>query len=293
MNDAAVDSALTLAQRMALDRIAPQTWRSRHSDSNQNGRSYGGQLLGQAFHAALLDAPPEREPTAMQFLFLQGAMPDRPVDYTVSELQSGKRFHSVGVRGAQGERTVLQAQVSCALPLDGPTHARPSLAPAGEVPERQSRLAQVSSTLRDQLALMGGYGRDVNDCIEFRIPDAERQLDGATADHRFRYWMRVPHSLPDAPHVQAACFAYLSDWWLNFCSMAPHLKRAGERPIYITSLNHGLWLHRVPRCDGWLHVASESLHAAHGRGFSIAHYHDLEGRHVATATQDCLLAYAD
>ena len=56
MNDAAVDSAITLAQRMALDRIAPQTWRSRHSDSNQNGRSYGGQLLGQAFHAALLGA---------------------------------------------------------------------------------------------------------------------------------------------------------------------------------------------------------------------------------------------
>jgi acyl-CoA thioesterase-2 len=293
MSGVAGDKVITLAQRMALDPISPQTWRSRHSDANQNGRSYGGQLLGQAFHAALLDAPPAREPTMMQFLFLQGAMPDKPVDYTVSGLQNGKRFHSIGVRGAQGDRAVLQAQVSCALPLDGPTHARPSPVRADEDPERLPRLAQVSSQLRDQLALMGGYGRDVNDCIEFRIPEAERQLAGATADHRFRYWIRVPHSLPDLPRLQAACFAYLSDWWLNFCSMAPHLKRAGERPIYITSLNHGVWLHRVPRCDRWLHVASESLHAAHGRGLSIAHYHDLEGRHVATASQDCLLAYGD
>lgn len=148
-------------------------------------------MLGQAFHAALLKAPHEREPTAMQFPFLQGAMPDKPVDYTVSPLQRGKRFHSMGVRGSQGERTVLQAQESCVLPLDGPAHARPSLAPTDEVPERLSRLGQVSSALRDRLALMGGYGRDVNVCIDFRIPDAERQLDAATADHRFRYWMRV------------------------------------------------------------------------------------------------------
>jgi acyl-CoA thioesterase len=70
-------------------------------------------LLGQAFHAALLKAPHEREPTAMQFPFLQGAMPDKPVDYTVSPLQRGKRFHSMGVRRSQGERTVLQAQESC------------------------------------------------------------------------------------------------------------------------------------------------------------------------------------
>lgn len=293
MSERTVDGTPTLAQRMALDRIAPRLWRSRHGDANNNGRSYGGQLLGQAFHAALLEAPPERVPTMMQFLFMQGAMPEQPVDYAVSGLQGGKRFHSLGVRGTQGERTVLQAQVSAALPLDGPAHDRPSSAPAGEHPERLHRLDQVPLPLREQLALMGGYGRDVNDCIEFRIPDAVRQLAGATADHRFRYWIRVPYGLPDVPRLQAACFAYLSDWWLNFCSIAPHLKQAGERSLYITSLNHCVWLHRVPRCDGWLHVASESLHAAHGRGLSLAHYHDLEGRHVATATQDCLLAYVD
>lgn len=102
MNDAAVDSAITLAQRMALDRIAPQTWRSRHSDSNQNGRSYGGQLLGQAFHAALLDAPPEREPTAMQFLFLQGAMPA----YRSTTRCRGCRTASVFTRSACAGRRV-------------------------------------------------------------------------------------------------------------------------------------------------------------------------------------------
>ena len=52
-------------------------------------------------------------------------------------------------------------------------------------------------------------------------------------------------------------------------------------------------LHRVPRCDGWRHVASESAHAAHGRGDSLVHEHQLEGRHGATATQDGLLACVD
>lgn len=140
---------------------------------------------------------------------------------------------------------------------------------------------------------MGGYVRDVNDCIAFRIPDAERQVGGSTADHRFRYWIRAPHRLPDAPSLQAVCFACLSDSWLNFSRMALHPKRAGEQPIYISSLNHGVWLHMVPRCDGWLHVASiaSTRHMEAGlRRLTRAHYHDLQGQHVATATQDCLLA---
>lgn len=285
--------ALTLADRLTLKPAGSGRWRSLHGDANQNGRSYGGQLLGQALRAALMEAPEGRPPTMMQFLFLQGAMPDQPIVFDVKRLQDGKRFTSLHVRGAQGERTVLDAQVSCALPLPGPAHAEVSSAPDGERPEDLPSLGDVPEALRERIALMGGYGRDCNAAIHFRIPEAKRQLDGATAGGPFRYWMKVPQALGEDAHLHAAAFAYLSDWWLNFCILAPHLARAGERGMYISSLNHALWLHAPPRADRWLHVRASCAHAAHGRGLAMAQYHDEGGRHIATATQDCLVTYTD
>ena len=282
-----------LSQRLTLDRIADLHWRSRHGDGNQNGRSYGGQLLGQALHAALLEAPQDRPPTMMQFLFLQGAMPDQPIDFTVARLQEGKRFTSLHVRGIQGARTVLDAQVTCAQPLPGPAHEDPAPFPAGERPADLPRLQDVPEAFRDRLALMGGYGRDFNPSVAFRIPDAESQLSASAAGARFRYWMKTADSLPADPRVHASAFAYLSDWWLNFCILRPHLGRAGERRMYISSLNHAFWLHRQPKSDEWLHVDATSVHAGQGRGLAVARYHDQQGRHVASATQDCLVAYTD
>jgi acyl-CoA thioesterase-2 len=63
--------------------------------------------------------------------------------------------------------------------------------------------------------------------------------------------------------------------------------------MYIASLNHGIWLHATPASDRWLHVATRSVNARDGRGFSVGLFHDEAGQHVATATQDCLVAYLD
>lgn len=287
------DPNLSLEQGLQLQADGPGRWRNLRGDVNQNGRAYGGQLMGQALRAALMELPADRAPTMMQFLFLQGALPDQPIGFEVSALQQGKRFSSLQVRGAQAERQVLSAQVSCAQSLPGPGHALASAAPPAERPALLPRLDEVPAALRDRLALLGGYGRDHNPALDFRIPEPGRQLDvGGTADG-FRYWFKAAHPLPADAKLHAAAFAYLSDWWLNYCILAPHLAQAGERPWYISSLNHSLWLHAPPRADRWLHVHARSGHAAQGRGLATAQYHDEAGRHIATASQDCLVTYTD
>src|SRR5437868_3407879 len=108
-----------IEELLALEARGEGRWRSRHGDANMNGRAYGGQLLGQAMMAALMDVPEGRTPTMMQFLFMQGAMPDEAMDFQVTALQDGKRFTSRHVRASQGSgRTVLDAQVTCARQLD-------------------------------------------------------------------------------------------------------------------------------------------------------------------------------
>ena len=283
---------IELRELLTLDAAGPGAWRSRFGDPNLNGRSYGGQLLGQALAAALGGVPEGRRPTMMQFLFLQGAVPDEPIEFAVTPLQDGKRFSSRHVRGAQLGRYVLDAQVTCAVDLDAPAHGQPTTAPPGERPESLGALDDVPLPLRKAIAAFGGYSDDRKPALEFRIPDASRQLDPATAGPHLRFWMRVTQPLGDDERMHAAAFAYISDWWLNYASLSPHLNEAGRRRLYISSLNHAIWLHRPVRADAWLHVQSTSPCARVGRGLSIAQVHDLEGRLVASATQECLMAYA-
>lgn len=279
---------------LALTEIEPGCWRTRHGDANLNGRSYGGQLLAQALMAGMMDVPAERVATMMQFLFLQGAMPQESLDLRVTSLQEGKRFSSRHVRASQGNgRVVLDAQVTCALALEAPSHASPSSAPAGERPEDLAQLRDVDPALLRGIGRLGGYSEDHKPSIEFRIPDPRRQLSPATMDGRFRFWMRPAHGLPDDPRLHAAAFAYQSDWWVNFSALGLHLREMGERRLYIASLNHAIWLHRPFRADQWLHVETASPASASGRGLSIAAVHDREGRLLATVTQECLIAYAD
>ncbi|MBS0450005.1 MAG: thioesterase family protein [Proteobacteria bacterium] len=279
---------------LALTECEPGCWRTRHGDANLNARSYGGQLLGQALMAGMMDVPADRVATMMQFLFLQGAMPDESLELRVTPLQNGKRFSSRHVRASQANgRVVLDAQVTCALPLEAPSHGAPSSVPAGERPEDLAQLDDVDPALLRSFHRLGGYSGSRKPSIEFRIPDPRRQLSPEVMKGRFRFWMRSAQALPDDPRIQAAAFAYLSDWWVNFSALGHHLCELGERRLYIASLNHAIWLHRPFRADQWLHVDTMSPASASGRGLAIGAIHDREGRSLATVTQECLMAYAD
>lgn len=284
-----------LDQLLLLDRIGEGHWRSRAGDPNPNGRSFGGQLLGQAAMAALREIPPERQPTMMQVLFLRGADPHAPIDFQVERLQEGRRFSSRRVQASQKNgRTVLDVQFTCAVALDAPAHdAEPCIAPVGEHPEDLPTLADLPAELFESVRCLGGYDQQIKPSIDLRVPDARAQMSAATARPRFRYWIRTAQPLPDDPRLHMAAFAYLSDWWVNFCALVPHLTAATKRPLYISSLNHGLWMQRAVRPDGWLHVESHSPAAALGRGMSFARVHDMQGRLVACASQQSQMVFAD
>src|SRR5882757_7672364 len=86
---------------VSLERVGALRYRSRYGDGNLNGRSYGGQLLGQAMMAASLSVAEERAAATFQLLFLSGADPDKRIDFEVKTLQDGKRFSSRQVFGFQ------------------------------------------------------------------------------------------------------------------------------------------------------------------------------------------------
>ncbi len=283
-----------LVALLTLDAIGPGRFRTRHGDPNENGRSYGGQLLGQAMAAACQGMAGERRPSMMQLAFLQGADPAQPIDFEVTTLQAGRRFTTRHVRGRQADgRTVVDAQVSFAVPIAGPTHAAlPRAAPWGLAPpmDFDEPECPIPSKWETQLRRWGGYSF-TKPSLLFHVPDAAAQLAPPAAEARLCYWLRAREPLPDDPLLHVAAFAYLSDWWLNFSSLGVHVGelRADER-AYVASLNHAVWLHRPFRADEWFYVETESPSALAGRALSVARVYDAEGRLVASATQESLLS---
>ena len=242
--------------------------------------------------AASLSVPPDRAASAMQFMFLQGSVPDQAIDFEVTALQDGKRFSSRHVRGRQGARIVFDAQVSFAVALEAPAHEAPTTSQE-RTPDDLPALSTTPWPWEDALRRLGGYSLREKACMDFRVPAIEAQVAPAAAAHRLRFWLKARHALPSTPGMHASSFAYLSDWWLNFSSLGGHVRELGtDQRLYISSLNHCIWFHRPFEADQWLHFDSTSPCAAQGRGLAVAHVHDLAGRLVASATQECLMAFA-
>lgn len=280
-----------LRDLIALDEVGPSTFRTRCGDANAHGRAYGGQILAQALTAAARTVPAGRACTAMQFMFLQGTLWDEALDLQVSALQDGKRFSARHVRGVQaGGRFVLDAQLSFAVPIDAPGHGAPPRVPL-EDPETLPTVDRLPPDWSAAVERSVGFPFTLKDSIDFRFAAPPPQLRLALPEPRLRFWLRSKVPLVDDPHLHAAAFAYLSDWWLNFPGVGGHQDEAQARGgLYVASLNHAIWFHRPLRADDWLHFDSTSPAAASGRGLSIARVHDRQGQLLASATQECLMA---
>jgi acyl-CoA thioesterase-2 len=281
---------LDIEALVSLETTAPLRYRSRYGDPNLNGRSYGGQVLGQAMMAASLSVPDDRPASTLQLLFLRGADPDQPIDFAVEILQEGKRFSSRHVRGSQANgQVVLDAHATFCAPQPGPRHAATSIA-IEENPADLPELIVVPPALMENLRPLGPYSPHIKPAMDFRIPDIERQLSAKTATASLRYWLRAKHPLSSSSRTCTAAFAYLSDWWLNFSSFGSLLRELqSSEPLYIASLNHCIWFHRTFSPAAWMHFASESHCAEGGRGLSIARIHDQHGNMLATASQESLM----
>jgi len=282
-----------LVELLTLEALSPTQFRNRCGDRNAHDRTYGGQVLAQALMAASRTVPPGRAATAMQFLFLQGALHREAITFDVTALQDGKRFTSRHVRGTQsGGRTIFDAQVSFAVPLVAPAHAAP-IEPLAlqESPESLPRLSELPAAWGTEIMRALGYGLFDKPAVEFRLSPAPEGLRLNLPEPRLRFWLKTSQALPDAPMLHAGAFAYLSDWWLNFASLGGHLPElAPDKGLYVASLNHAIWWHRLLRADEWLHFDCTSPAAGEGRGLTIAKVHDRSGVLVASATQECLMA---
>lgn len=268
---------------LQLRATGPQAWESGRIDDNLNGRVFGGQLLAHAVTAALDDAG-GRHLSSLRFGFLQGALAGTPVNWAAQTLQQGSRYTTRHLRATQGERVIADAHATLQVSAQGYEHAdaMPTGMPDPESLPTQRDLEQLI------LARTGEtYSLQRRAYLDLRLIDAERYLLQPAPDARLRYWLRVSHRLPDDPAVHSAALAFLSDFWLNYAALAPHIAVTGARSqIYVASLNHSLWQYADCRADEWLFFDVESPCGHDGRGLAWGRIYTRSGQLVACAAQE-------
>ena len=280
---------------LRLARVSQGRFQSRRAETNEHGRIYGGQILGQALSAASETVSEDRSVSCLQLVFAAGGLPDQAIDFDVATLQEGKRFSARNVRGLQKQGRILcDASVTFAKPLRSPTHEAPPPFNSGldRDPEACPALEEVHAPGVRDVERTLNYLYRPHRAIDMRAPFVEDLLPGSSAEPRMRFWIRLRQPLADAPALHGAAFAYLSDYWINFAACIAHVSAMAERDaqLYVASLNHAIWFHRSLRADTWLLFDCVSPSGAFGRGLAIARVYSRAGDFVASATQECLLA---
>ena len=281
MTDIALFNTEEILALLQLEQTGSDRFRGRsHFMGSPN--VFGGQVLGQALHAAGQTVSEGRRPHSLHSLFILTGKLSLPVDYEVERVRDGGSFSTRRVVASQEGKRIFVLSASYQQEEEGLSHQRPM--PAAPDPE----------TLPSNLELWFERAKAAGQPyipapVDFRSADGSDPITNPTRSPRKQVWIRAPHVLPDARNVHEELFAYVSDYGLLSTSLQPHGVSLRDPRLQIASLDHTVWFHRPFRMDEWLLFDIESTNAAGGRGLNFSTVYNQKGELVATCAQEGLI----
>lgn len=251
------------------------------------GRSFGGQVIGQALMSAIRTVDPDRAVHSLHGYFIRPGDATAPVLYQVERDRDGGSFTTRRVVAIQNGAVILNLAASFHVAEPGLSHqdAMPDV-PAPEVIEPEDVLAE-----RMAERLPAGYLAWLRSPrpVDFRPITPRPPLDRSPRAAEQQVWMRVTAPLPDDPAVHRAALAYVSDYGLLGTAVVGHGKAFGDPDMQFASLDHAVWFHDDFRADDWLLYVMDSPWAGGARGFNRGRIFTRDGRLVASVAQEGLI----
>ncbi len=233
------------------------------------GGLYGGQIVAQALHAAAATAPDGSMPHSCHAYFIRRGDADEPIRFEVQRLRDGRTYSTRDVVARQSSGAILGLSASFARPdesgVDVQLATMPDVAPP-------VRLADRSWT------------------------DVFERRDGPFGPGTATAWFRFPGDVPDDPLIGACGLAFASDDLPSEAAQTLHPDVGGPigggQPFELytgTSLDHAIWFHRRVLAGSWqLHTVS-CVGLLGSRGLAIGAVFDIDGRQIASFTQEVLV----
>jgi acyl-CoA thioesterase II len=250
-------------------------------------RTFGGQMMAQAFVAGSRTVGPRVPPSALSVHFIAGGDPAADLQFDVVRLRDERRFANRRVDVTQDGALLATALISYMSAGPGLEHN----IPGPEVPGPHG-LPKIDD-------LLVGYEQIVPLFVEALRPIEWRYTNdpawvmrdkGERLGHN-RVWMTAEGAMPDDPVLHQAALVYSSDTTVLDSIITTHGLSWGHDRIFAVSMNHSVWFHRPIRFDDWVLYSTTSPVAAESRGLGTGHFFDINGQLVATVVQEGIVKH--
>jgi acyl-CoA thioesterase II len=269
-----------------VDDLGDDRFEAAHSSlARATGHVFGGLLAAQTLVAAGRTVDPARKVHSLHSYFLRPGNANLPIHLEVTRSRDGGSFSHRRVDAVQDGKTILELSCSFTLPRDGLEHQH--AAPDAPAPEALPRDHDI---LRE---LVPGWPAASSgaECFDVRTVGfgPEWLSEPTSVDEPAQVWMRAGGAVADDPLLRAALLAFASDLRSLHSVVRPHGHSLYDDHVRTATIDHSVWIHRVPPVDEWLLWEWDSPWARSGRGFVRAAAYDQRGVMVAEAAQEGLV----
>ncbi|CAJ1583099.1 acyl-CoA thioesterase II [[Mycobacterium] wendilense] len=264
----------------------PETFFGAHPSKNPI-RTFGGQLMAQAFVAGSRTVPANLPPSALNVHFIAGGDPTQDLEFTVVRLRDERRFANRRVDVSQNGVLLGTALISYLAGGRGLEHN--ISAPAVPDPEDLPKIDELLVGYEETVPLFVQASRP----IEWRYTNDPAWImrdKGDRLDHN-RVWMTTEGPMPDDPVLHYAAMVYSSDTTVLDSIITTHGLSWGHDRIFAVTIDHSVWFHRPVRFDDWVLYSTTSPVAAESRGLGTGHFFDRDGLLVATVVQEGIVKH--
>lgn len=282
-------SRTDLAELLAvldLRRVDDDTFAGAHPSKNPV-RTFGGQMMAQAFVAASRTLQHDLPPSALSAHFIAGGDPDQDLEFHVVRLRDERRFANRRVDVVQNGVLLTSALVSHMNGGRGLEHN----VEAPRVPDPET-LPKIGELLRGYEETVPHFVNALRP-IEWRYANdpAWVMRDKKERLAHNRVWLKAEGPMPADPVIHAAALVYSSDTTILDSIITTHGLSWGFDRIFAVTMNHSVWFHRPVVFDDWVLYSTTSPVAAESRGLGSGHFFDQSGRVVATVVQEGVVKY--
>lgn len=250
------------------------------------GRSFGGQVIGQALSAATATVDPARICHSLHAYFMRPGDATKPVLYQVERDHDGRSFGTRRVIAIQDGRPILNLASSFHVPETGYHHQIDM--PEVPAPDGLENDEQLAVRYADRLPESYQSFLRANRPIEMRPTALRPPFISGKSDPRQSFWFKAKGPIGDAPEMHRSALAYASDMGLLSVSMLPHGKSFSDDDMQFASLDHAVWFHDEFRVDEWLLYDLDSPWSGGARGLARGSIFTQDGRLIATVAQEGL-----
>lgn len=250
-----------------------------------HGRSFGGQVLGQALASAGLTAPQGRLLHSMHGYFLRPGKSDERMTFEVARLHDGGSFSTRRVQAYQRGEVLMSLIASFQSEADGLEHQETIDMAVLPDPDGLPTVWETYGHLAD-----GGRASWVlNRPFDIRYVDPDIMLDVAEKSSTQRVWLRSRDTIEGEHNLHAAALAFASDYMLVEPIMRRHGIPWATPGIRAASLDHAMWFHRPFRVDEWLLYTLYTPTSQGGRGLTHGRFYNRAGELVASVSQESMV----